>query len=78
MIIVATLFAALAGTLSFDAGLGGAVPTGTDTGMSTHGLIALVLGLVGSLAVAGGLLALAFHSARSGHDARAAEPPEDA
>lgn len=39
-----------------------------ETGISLHGLIALVLGVIGSLAVGCGLMALAFFSSRSGHD----------
>jgi hypothetical protein len=36
--------------------------------ISMHGWIALTLGTVLSLAVGFGLMALVFHSARSGHD----------
>lgn len=36
--------------------------------ISLHGFIALALGVVGSLVVGGGLMALAFFSSRSGHD----------
>lgn len=36
--------------------------------ISLHGIIALVLGGLGSLVVGGGLMALVFFSNRSGHD----------
>ena len=39
-----------------------------DTVISTHGLIALVIGAVFTLLLGGGLMALAFYSARHGHD----------
>ena len=39
--------------------------------MGWGGLGALVLGSIGTLALGGGLMALVFYSARSGHDERA-------
>lgn len=39
-----------------------------ETVISTHGLIALGLGAVFTLLLGGGLMALAFYSARHGHD----------
>jgi len=36
--------------------------------LGLHGWIAIFLGSVASLAVSGGLFALTFYSARSGHD----------
>lgn len=52
--------------------------TGFDTwGLSTEGVIALVVGslLTGGLTI--GLMALVFHSSRSGHDEAAATREED-
>jgi hypothetical protein len=47
------------------------VLTGWDaSAMSVHGWIALGLGTFVSLALGGGLMALAFHSARKGYDDR--------
>ena len=45
---------------------------GADSPMSIHGYIAMVLGIVGSLIVGCGLMALLFYSSRRGYD----EPPE--
>lgn len=36
--------------------------------MSAHGWFALILGTLVTLGLTGGLFALSFHSARSGHD----------
>lgn len=53
------------------------------TGISLHGFIALGLGILGSLLVGGGLMALVFISSRSGHDQAVHEetvrqmPPDD-
>jgi hypothetical protein len=41
-----------------------------DGGMDGHGVAALVIGVVGSLALGGGLMALLFFSARHGYDER--------
>ncbi|MFM2042229.1 MAG: hypothetical protein RLY86_805 [Pseudomonadota bacterium] len=38
-------------------------------GVTGHGIMALVLGGIGSVIVGGGLMALVFFSNRSGHDA---------
>jgi hypothetical protein len=42
------------------------------TGLSGHGLAALVLGALASLALGGGLMFLVFYSSRRGHDDDAA------
>ena len=39
-----------------------------DTEISIHGIIALVLGVVFSLGIGGGLMFLVFYSSRHGHD----------
>lgn len=39
-----------------------------NTPISIHGYVALTLGVVLSLALGGGLMALAFYSARKGYD----------
>ncbi len=41
--------------------------------LSIHGWIAIIAGVVGSFLLGGGLMALSFHSAKSGHDAKVAE-----
>jgi len=41
---------------------------GEGAAMSIHGWIALGLGVVFTLLIGGGLMALAFYSARTGHD----------
>lgn len=44
--------------------------------MSVHGVIALILGGVGTLALTGLLIALVFYSNRAGYDDRANRPEE--
>jgi hypothetical protein len=44
-----------------------------NVGISANGWIALILGVVATLAVGGGLMALVFISSRRGYD----EPPSD-
>ena len=39
-----------------------------NTAMSVHGYVALAIGVVASLALGGGLMALAFFSSRRGYD----------
>lgn len=39
-----------------------------DVTISTHGAVALGLGIVFSIAIGGGLMFLVFYSARKGHD----------
>ena len=41
--------------------------------LSIHGWLAIIAGVVGSFALGGGLMALSFYSAKSGHDAKVAE-----
>ncbi len=41
--------------------------------LSIHGWLAIFAGVIGSFLLAGGLMALSFYSARSGHDAKVAE-----
>ena len=43
---------------------------GLDWRMSIHGWIAMILGIVLTLALGGGLMALSFYSARHGYDDR--------
>jgi len=45
-----------------------AVASGPEGQVSGHGIVALVLGGLGSIIVGGGLMALVFLSHRSGHD----------
>ncbi len=58
------LAAGVGGIMAWNAVGGG----GPNQGISLHGFIALGLGIIGSLVVGGGLMALAFFSSRSGHD----------
>jgi hypothetical protein len=44
--------------------------------LSVHGWIALTLGIFGTIALAWGLMALAFRSSREGWDDQAGGPPE--
>lgn len=39
-----------------------------DAELSTNGIVAMVLGIVFSIVVGGGLMALVFYSAREGYD----------
>ena len=48
-----------------------------DVEIGFHGMAALVLGVVLSLALGIGLMALVFYSSRAGHDERAHEPPDE-
>lgn len=57
-------------TLQVWGGLGG-------TDMSIHGWIALALGVVFTLGIGGGLMALAFFSARRGYDDHVGEIDDD-
>ena len=41
--------------------------------LSIHGWLAIIAGIVGSFLLGGGLMALSFYSAKSGHDAKVAE-----
>ena len=41
--------------------------------LSAHGWLAIIVGVVGSFLLGGGLMALSFYSAKSGHDAKVAE-----
>lgn len=63
------LFGALAtillGAIVWAAWVWGSMPA---TELGFHGLTALVLGIVGSLVVGCGLMALVFYSARRGYD----------
>jgi uncharacterized membrane protein YphA (DoxX/SURF4 family) len=47
-----------------------------DTQIGTQGYIALVLGVIATLAIGGGLMWLVFYSSRRGYDARAGGNPE--
>lgn len=48
-----------------------------DTSMSVHGYIAMGLGVLVTLALGGGLMALVFYSNRHGYDDAAASEEED-
>lgn len=63
--LLAMLLAAVVGGVMAWNAVGGGGP---EQGISLHGFIALGLGVLGSLVVGGGLMALVFFSNRSGHD----------
>ncbi len=65
----ALLFAVLGAILAF-ALWGAVVAFGSLDGaqMSGHGIFALILGIVFSLGLGGGLMALTFYSSRAGYD----------
>ena len=41
--------------------------------LSIHGWLSIIVGVVSSFLLGGGLMALSFHSAKSGYDAKVAE-----
>jgi hypothetical protein len=47
-----------------------------DTAMGVQGYVALVLGVVATLVIGGGLMGLVFYSNRHGYDERAGQDPE--
>jgi hypothetical protein len=47
-----------------------------DTTMGAQGYVALVLGVVATLVIGGGLMGLVFYSSRHGYDERAGGDPE--
>lgn len=67
LIVIALCFAIAIGLLL--------IPIGADlsptAGLGAHGWTALILGVVLSTVIGGGLMALSFHSAKSGHDDKA-------
>ena len=65
----ALLFAALGGMLALSIWGSGVVWNSLEgVKMSGHGIFALILGLVFSLGLGGGLMALVFYSSRAGYD----------
>ena len=71
------LFLALGGLLALTLYLFFADWGRLDWHMSIHGWIAMIAGVVLSLALGGGLMALTFYSSRKGYDDRIPpEPPE--
>jgi hypothetical protein len=69
------LVVVLGGTLAFT--LVWAISGFDGSKISAHGWVALGLGTFLSLALAGGLMALVFHSARRGYDERVPPDPPD-
>ncbi|MCC6921287.1 MAG: hypothetical protein IT548_19000 [Alphaproteobacteria bacterium] len=67
VLLLGALFAILAGAVGWAAWVWGSLP-GTEIG--AHGIIALVLGILGSLVVGCGLMVLVFYSSRRGYDDR--------
>jgi len=66
-LLIGALLAILAAALAWAIWIWASIP-GTE--LSGHGVAALVLGIVGSLVVGCGLMALVFYSARHGYDDR--------
>ena len=50
---------------------------GSEMCIRDSGWIALIAGSVGMVVLGGGLMALSFYSARSGHDEAAWQDPDD-
>lgn len=65
-LVIGVLIALLAAALVF--GIAGWTLDGADVTISTHGMLALILGGVGTLALGGGLMFLVFYSNRRGYD----------
>lgn len=65
-LVIGVLVALLAAALVF--GVAGWTLDGADVTISPHGILALVLGGVGTLALGGGLMFLVFYSNRRGYD----------
>lgn len=74
ILMIATLGGLLAAALAVALWLWWAMG---DVDIGVHGLIALFLGVVVSLALGGGLMALVFYSSRHGHDDAPFDPTED-
>ena len=77
-LVIGVLVALLAAALVF--GIVGWDLGGTEVTISRHGILALILGGIGTLALGGGLMFLVFYSNRHGYDDavddRAARPAE--
>lgn len=71
LILVLSMFTLLAAALAGGAYLWWSM---AEVDIGVHGLTALVLGAVISLALGGGLMALVFYSHRHGHDERQHRP----
>ena len=71
VLLVVSLFALLAVAMASGAYLWWSM---AEVEIGIHGLIALVLGAVFSLALGGGLMGLVFYSSRKGHDDRQQDP----
>lgn len=67
VLLLGALFAILAGAVAWSAWVWGSMPS---TEMGANGIIALVLGILGSLVVGCGLMVLVFYSSRRGYDDR--------
>ena len=65
-LVIGVLVALLAAALVF--GIVGWTLDGADVTISPHGILALILGGVGTLALGGGLMFLVFYSNRRGYD----------
>lgn len=68
LLLLAVLGAILAGSIWFAWVGWWGVEAVAETPISTHGYVAMALGIVLSVVVGAGLMALLFYSARHGHD----------
>ncbi len=71
LILIIVLVALLAAAVGFSWHVWTSVGAGDNQGgeaMSGNGMVALVLGGIGTLVLGGGLMALVFYSARRGYD----------
>jgi hypothetical protein len=71
VLLVLALFGLLAAAVAGGAYLWWSM---AEVEIGLHGLIALILGTIFSLALGGGLMALVFYSHRHGHDERQYRP----
>jgi hypothetical protein len=65
-LVIGVLIALLGAALVF--GIAGWTLDGADVTISPHGMLALILGGLGTLALGGGLMFLVFYSNRRGYD----------
>ena len=68
LITIGVLLAFLAAAVWFAMSSWSSIGADTHADISTHGYIAMAIGVVFSLLIGGGLMALVFYSARHGHD----------
>ncbi len=68
LITIGVLLAFLAAAIWFAMSSWSSIGADTHADISAHGYIAMAIGVIFSLLIGGGLMALVFYSARHGHD----------